>query len=142
MNMTGYMVLVYFVQNIADMYILENKINIRYVILTINLNVAIGTWKCKWCDRIFETRKKLSDHKKEEHAEHANQIWNKGLTKEIDNRIKKASETLRSRYKNGEIIPSFLGKKHTAETKEKMSKIQSLRLENSNIGRFFMYWLV
>lgn len=48
--------------------------------------------------------------------------WNKGLTKETDERLKRSAETLKKRYKSGEIAPGRLGKKHTKETKEKMSR--------------------
>lgn len=48
--------------------------------------------------------------------------WNKGLTKDDDQRLKKASETLKEHYAQGLIKPSFLGKKHTEESKKKCSK--------------------
>lgn len=48
--------------------------------------------------------------------------WNKGLTKDIDERVRQNSETLHQRYKSGEIIPPWQGKKHTEETKEKIRK--------------------
>jgi len=44
--------------------------------------------------------------------------WNKGLTKETDDRLKQTSETYKRRIKNGKIIPSFLGKHHSDETKQ------------------------
>lgn len=37
------------------------------------------------------------------------------------NKDKKGSETLKRKYKNGEIKPGFLGKKHSDKTKQKMS---------------------
>jgi hypothetical protein len=49
-------------------------------------------------------------------------IWNKGLTKYTDDRIKSASEKFISGLKSKRIIPSFLGKSHTKESKEKISK--------------------
>lgn len=48
--------------------------------------------------------------------------WNKGITKQNDQRLKKASETLKERYAQGLIKPSFLGRKHTEESKKKCSK--------------------
>lgn len=42
--------------------------------------------------------------------------WNKGLTKDTDERIKKGSDTFKNKIKNGEIIPHMLGKKLTPET--------------------------
>ncbi len=52
-------------------------------------------------------------------------IWNKGLTKKTDERIKKISETYKKNIKDGIIIPSFLGKTHSKETREKISKRMS-----------------
>lgn len=43
--------------------------------------------------------------------------WNKGLTKENDERIRKRGEKLHNRYKNGELIGNFTGKKHSEKTK-------------------------
>lgn len=47
--------------------------------------------------------------------------WNKGLTKENSNKIKERGQLLHQRYMNGELTPSFKGKKHSAETKQKIS---------------------
>lgn len=63
--------------------------------------------------------------------------WNKGLTKETDERVKKGGETFRKRLKNGEIKNSFLNKKHTNETKNKISesmKIAHKEHRAHNIG--------
>ena len=46
--------------------------------------------------------------------------WNKGLTVQTDSRVKQIALTLRQRYMNGELIPTFLGKQHSDETKLKM----------------------
>jgi len=48
--------------------------------------------------------------------------WNKGITKDDDQRLKKASETLKEHYAQGLIKPSFLGRKHTEESKKKCGK--------------------
>lgn len=48
--------------------------------------------------------------------------WNKGLTRETDERVRKYVETLKKRFKNKEIIPSFLGKTQSEETKKKISE--------------------
>lgn len=47
--------------------------------------------------------------------------WNKGLTKETDERVRKSWETLKEKFKNNIIEPSFLGRKHSEETKKKIS---------------------
>ena len=48
--------------------------------------------------------------------------WNKGLTKESDKRLKEQGQALSKRYCNGELVPHFLGKHHTKETKDKLAK--------------------
>lgn len=53
--------------------------------------------------------------------------WNKGQTKETNASLKQASETLKQRYANGEITPSFQGKHHTEETKRKISESSKKR---------------
>ena len=49
--------------------------------------------------------------------------WNEGLTKEIDERVRKIGEksgkTLKRLYKEGKIIHPFLGKHHSEESNEK-----------------------
>ena len=45
--------------------------------------------------------------------------WNNGLTKETDERVKKISESEQAYYKNHD--GTFLGRSHTAETKNKLS---------------------
>lgn len=87
-------------------------------------NVGKGTWKCKWCDIniIFDTRAQLQDHLKEKHPE-KRKCWNKGLTKDTNNILKHAGEIISNNYKSGKVIPGFLGKTHSKESKEKMSKI-------------------
>lgn len=48
--------------------------------------------------------------------------WNKGLTKDTDSRLKQSGETFRKRLKSGEIKNYWLGRKHTEETKKKISE--------------------
>ena len=48
--------------------------------------------------------------------------WNKGKRKDTDERIAKAAEALRNRYRDGTLSKSFLGKTHTDETKKMMSE--------------------
>lgn len=57
--------------------------------------------------------------------------WNKGLTKKNNEIVKIASENLKERYRNGELKPSFKGKEHTKETKEKISKSRTKFLEEN-----------
>ena len=50
------------------------------------------------------------------------EAWNKGKTAKDDPRIANGGKTLHKKYLNGELIPTFLGKKHTEETKRKLSE--------------------
>lgn len=52
--------------------------------------------------------------------------WTKGLSKETDDRIKTYSNTLKTKYNSGEIINGFKGKKHSDETKRRISEKLSL----------------
>jgi len=51
-------------------------------------------------------------------------IWNKGLTKETDERMSKMADTVLESYKCGDrkSITTFKGRTHTQETKDKISK--------------------
>ena len=49
-------------------------------------------------------------------------IWNKGLTKETDERIKKTTETYHKHFDEGKFVGSFKGKHHSEETKLSISK--------------------
>lgn len=97
-----------------------------------------GTWKCKFCNLIFETKKELYLHL---HAEHQDLMgkfrnkggtaWNKGKTKETDERLLKAGIILHNRYKNGDLKPSWIGRKHSEETKKKISESRKSYLKNN-----------
>jgi very-short-patch-repair endonuclease len=63
--------------------------------------------------------------------------WNKGLTKETDERVRKSGETFRKRLENGEIENWWLNRKHSNETKKKISesmKIAHKERRAHNIG--------
>lgn len=97
-----------------------------------NKKASYGTWKCRVCNSIFDTKHQLWDHL---HAEHPDNIkefhgkgsiaWNKGLTKETDIRIAKSANKLIEGYKTGRIINAFKGKHHSEKTKKQMSKKRS-----------------
>lgn len=48
--------------------------------------------------------------------------WNKGLTKETSEAIRRGRKTLREGYESGRLTAHNKGKKHSEETKEKISK--------------------
>lgn len=61
--------------------------------------------------------------------------WNKGLTKYTDERIRKCSESFHRHLKEGKFIPSWTGRKHTEETKNKIrEKMNKFFEENGNPG--------
>lgn len=111
--------------------------------MKINENWCIGDnkYECPKCKKIY-SRKGIATHIWRNHGDgilhHENidytkrVVWNKGLTKYTDIRVKNMGETISEGYKNGTIIPSFTGRKHTDETKMKISKKLSL---NNKGGR-------
>lgn len=58
--------------------------------------------------------------------------WAKGLTKETDERVEKSGNSLSRNIAQGITEPPFLGKKHNAETKKKMSSKRISFLENNS----------
>ena len=56
--------------------------------------------------------------------------WNKGQTKETNEKIRQYSETCHKRYVKGELTGSWLGKHHNEKTKLKISKARSEYLIN------------
>ena len=101
-----------------------------------------GTWKCEQCQIIFETRSKLFEHNHKCHPIPKGQIWNKGLTKETDARVKKIADNIHDGYKSGKLKPSFLGKHHSEETKRKLAKHGGIRSHSGwgKQGRYHGFW--
>lgn len=58
------------------------------------------------------------------------EIWNKGLTKETNTRVREISETLSNNLKTGITPNSFQGKEHT----EKVKRVLSEKLSKNNKG--------
>ena len=69
-----------------------------------------GTWKCNKCNLIFETKQYLKEHNHQKHPIPKGSSWNKGLTKETDERVKLSGKTYSDRVKTGQIIPVWKGK--------------------------------
>lgn len=59
--------------------------------------------------------------------------WNKGLTKETDERVKQFGQTYSNRIKNKEISAPFAGKKHTDEWRKNHSELQKERYKGKTI---------
>ena len=108
--------------------------NINVVNIENYKNEVNEKYKCPYCEKEF-TKNGIGTHIWRMHGEGKNfnpnkgykdgsrTTWNKGLTKETNDIINKSSIKLSERYKKGELIGSFTGKKHSKKFKEKMSKI-------------------
>lgn len=79
-----------------------------------------GTWHCTFCNKIFRTRAELFKHTKI-HRSTNGKSWNAGKTAKDDPRIAKGIKTLKERYDAKEIVPTWLGRKHTEEQKKAIS---------------------
>lgn len=75
-------------------------------------------WKCCKCNLTFDTRAQKQKHNKECHSISA---WNKGLTKETSPILKQIGEAYHKKIQSGELKPAWLGRKHSTETKNKIS---------------------
>lgn len=106
---------------------------------------AYNNWKCSICNGIFRTRALLKKHRIEVHEiervhyiidengkrKLIGKIWNKGKTKENDERVKKQSETLSDGYKSGRLIHPNLGTHHTEEEKRHLSEVRKAYLKEN-----------
>lgn len=61
-------------------------------------------------------------------------VWNKGLTKETDARVAAHSLKMHELYSSGEIKAGFEGRKHTQETKDKISAAH-LKLDHDQFNK-------
>ena len=118
-------------QKNCDIYFKEKTKNDR--------NSEITSGNCKYCGKFCKNGNSLYNHEikckenpnrlltivktdnfKKYREEHGS--WNRGLTKETDERLKKIGDNLKEGYKTKRIMPSFFGKHHTKETRLKMKK--------------------
>lgn len=83
---------------------------------------------CQHCARSY-ARKHVKNRKNTFADGHT--PWNSSKTKETNESIRKGCENLKLKYKTRELIPSFLGKTHTKETKERLSELQKAYLKNN-----------
>lgn len=92
-------------------------------------NPKTEKYSCPYCKKEY-SKKGICSHIWRSHTEKGtyhkpfkNKIgWNRGLTKDTDNRIYKQSITYKTNFKNGKFINPFKGKKHTKATKLLISK--------------------
>ncbi len=59
--------------------------------------------------------------------------WNKGLTKENSEKMRQISDSMKDGYQNGREVktPNWNGRKHSGETKDKISKSRTKYLEEN-----------
>ncbi len=103
--------------------------------------------KCIYCGKEY-TKKGIGTHIWRNHEKgvgwNANnknrKAWNKGLTKETCVSLQKTSNTYLQGIKEGRIIPSFLGKKHSEETRKKWSKNPNMGGLRKGSGRGIKGW--
>ena len=79
-------------------------------------------WKCCHCGLVFDRRRLLTEHKHKAHPHPKGQAWNRGLTKETCEAIRRRSETIAKRISSGEIKPSRLGKHWSDADKKRISE--------------------
>lgn len=89
---------------------------------------------CKFCGKPCKNANSLRNHERlckenPEHQEsswikfnHERGAWNKGLTKETDERLNKQAKTLSEGYKSGRLVNAIKGTKHSDEHKKKISE--------------------
>ena len=87
---------------------------------------------CKFCRKVCKNANSHRNHERlcpsnpnRNYVSHtiSHKAWNKGLTKENDERIRKYGETCSKRIQSGIIQKSFKGKHHTEEYKQRMREL-------------------
>ena len=110
--------------------------------------IKAGKFSCKYCSKICANGPGLGKHEahckqnpnritvsRKNNPFHAGHTpWNKGLTKDSDERLLKKGEQRRNRYASGELVGSMKGKHHSEQTKEKLSNIAK---QNNFGGHFY-----
>lgn len=85
-----------------------------------------GGWKCVHCSEVFRTRAMLYKHVRETHPDFTliggKKSWNRGLTKETSDLVKKTGETYKARLAAGKIKVWCAGQRLPEAMKEKISK--------------------
>lgn len=97
-------------------------------------NNKTNKYVCPECGKEY-SKKGINTHFWRNHTEEGKQFnpnkgyqkgirkaWNKGLTKETDERVRKYGETFRKNLESGELKNWWVNRKHTKETKKKISE--------------------
>lgn len=111
-----------------------------------NTSSSISDWKigedkyqCPECKEIY-CKQGIGSHYWRNHTEEGKEhspsdgreAWNRGLTKEIDNRVKKYGETFTRRVEQGKIDTSKFGGTNSEETAEKIRSTVKEKVKNNN----------
>lgn len=88
-------------------------------------------WKCHRCGLVFDTRAQKNAHSKECRND---QAWNKGLTKETSEAVRRAAAVCSANTKGKPGHP------HTKETREKLSLARSRRIDEDRSGFLHVKW--
>lgn len=96
-----------------------------------------------WCDKIIVRCPAVKASNSAKHKGKYNRSkdyipWNKGLTKETDERVKQSSETYKTNFEAGKF--KIIGHKHTLETRNKLSEIRSKYLDSCKAGFSDVGW--
>lgn len=130
--------------------------NPSFKVKDVSLTLEDGSLECLSCNQIFETKNSFTSHYWLHHSEVGNEhlkkikdrvdalhksrvgkpSWNRGLTRETDERIMKSYLLVKQGRKEGTIKPSMLGKTLSNEHKEKLSHARSLAISNGAKGGF------
>lgn len=100
----------------------------------LKFNIVTCKYICPYCGKEY-VKNGIGNHIWRNHTEEGQKFdpnkghktknrkaWNKGLTKETDERVRKSGETHRKRLETGEIENWWLNKKHSEESKKKISE--------------------
>ncbi len=115
----------------------------RHLKTHLDISNKIST-ECQFCGSLKKNKNSLINHERlcklNPHSQESpfvkynkerECIWNKGLTKNTDERILNQAKTFKLRLENGEITPSCAGKKLSPEHKDKISKGRIKYLEEN-----------
>ena len=99
---------------------------------------------CQFCGKTCKNKNSLSNHerlckrnpdrqllRRDGFNNFGRDAWNRGLTKETDERVLQRSITLKNRYSSGELVPYNKGSKQSEEVKSKISSSMKQFLYNN-----------
>lgn len=117
------------------------------------IKISENSYKCAFCNKEY-SKFGIDTHIWRMHGNGKNhdpnigyekknrKVWNKGLTKENDERVKKGCLKFSENLKSGKTIPGFLNKKHNDKTILKLKKTGGIRKGSGRgkSGWYKGYW--